>query len=86
MTWFDCNISDFLVTQSSIRQMANFINYPGDYRHKCGQQKIWPKIWRLEIWRRGDVVQNLETPGLSGRVDSPVCWFLICGKLDIFYM
>ena len=24
------------------------------------------------IWRLGDTVQNLESPGLSGRVDSPV--------------
>ena len=23
------------------------------------------------IWRLGDMVQNLESPGLSGRVDSP---------------
>ena len=23
------------------------------------------------IWRPGDTVQNLESPGLSGRVDSP---------------
>ena len=23
------------------------------------------------IWRPGDMVQNLESPGLSGRVDSP---------------
>ena len=24
------------------------------------------------IWRTGETVQNLESPGLSGRVDSPV--------------
>ena len=35
------------------------------------------KLWRLSqsfqtlIWRPGDTVQNLESPGLSGRVDSP---------------
>ena len=35
------------------------------------------KLWRLSgrfqtlIWRPGDTVRNLESPGLSGRVDSP---------------
>ena len=35
------------------------------------------KLWRLSgrfqtlIWRPGKTVQNLESPGLSGRVDSP---------------
>ena len=35
------------------------------------------KLWRLSgrfqtlIWRLGKTVQNLESPGLSGRVDSP---------------
>ena len=42
------NISAFLVTESSIRQMSNFVNYPGDYRHKSGDQKIRLKIWRLQ--------------------------------------
>ena len=43
------------------------------------------KLWRLSgrfqtlIWRPGDTVQNLESPVLSGRVDSPVCTILaIC--------
>ena len=36
--------------------MANFGDYLGDYRHL--------------IWRQGDKVQNLESPKLSGRVDS----------------
>ena len=36
------------------------------------------KPWRLSMrfqtltWRLGEMVQNLESPGLSGRVDSPV--------------
>ena len=36
------------------------------------------KPWRLSTrfqtltWRLGEMVQNLESPGLSGRVDSPV--------------
>ena len=37
--------------------MANFGDYPGDFR--------------LFIWRLGETVQNLESPGLPGRVDSP---------------
>ena len=38
------------------------------------------KLWRLSrrlqtlIWRPGDTVQNLESPGLSGRVDSPALY------------
>ena len=40
--------------------MTSFIDYPGDFR--------------LQIWRLGNTVQNLESPRLSGRVDSPeVC-------------
>ena len=37
--------------------MANFGDYPGDFR--------------LFIWRLGETVQNLESLGLPGRVDSP---------------
>ena len=54
--------------------MANFDNYPGDFI--------------LVIWRPGDMVQNLESPGLSRRVDSTVyIWnvnqlmLLICIRL-----
>ena len=36
--------------------MANYGDYCGDF---------YSLIWRL-----GDTVQNLESPGLSGRVDS----------------
>ena len=42
------------------------------------------KLWRLSgrfqtlIWRPGKTVQNLESPGLSGRVDSPA-------KLSFWY-
>ena len=36
--------------------MANFGDYSGDLR--------------LLIWRPGDTVQNLESPGLSGRAGS----------------
>ena len=28
------NILDFIVRKSSLRQLPNFINYPGDYRHQ----------------------------------------------------
>ena len=36
---------------------GNFNNYPGDIRLRL-------------FWRQGDTVQNLESPGLSRRVDS----------------
>ena len=42
------NISNFLVEKSSLRQMANFVNCPGDYTHKSGDQKKWLKMWRLQ--------------------------------------
>ena len=35
----ELHISNFLVRKSSLRQIANFGNYPGDYRHKSGDQK-----------------------------------------------
>ena len=34
-------------TKSSLRQIANFINCPGDYRHKSGDREIRFKIRRL---------------------------------------
>ena len=35
------------------------------------------------IWRQGDTVQNLESPGLSGRVDSPAKAFSKSTKSNI---
>ena len=40
-------ISDFFVRESSRRQIADFVNYPGDYRS-------------TSIWRPEDTPQNLE--------------------------
>ena len=40
------HISDFLVRKSSLGQIANFVNYPGDYRQKSGE--IGLKIGRLQ--------------------------------------
>ena len=53
------NIWNFIVGKSSLKEMANF-------------QRLSRRIHTL-IWRPGDMVQNLESPGLSGRVDSTVC-------------
>ena len=55
----------------------------GDYRRQSGDREIRFKIWRLQtsIWRPGDTVQNLETPRLSGRVDSPEISKYIYNKL-----
>ena len=47
---------NFIVKKSNLQEMANFGDYPGDIRL---------------IWRPGETVQNLESPRLSGRVDSP---------------
>ena len=44
--------------------------------HHLGKKYLWHNIsiisgrFHTLIWRRGDTVQNLECPGLSGRVDS----------------
>ena len=61
---------------SSLRQIPNFGNYPGDYRNQSGERELHFKIWRLQtsIWRPRDAVQNLESPGLSGRADSPALY------------
>ena len=37
----------FQIVLSESRQIANIVNYPGDYRHKSGDQKKQLKIWRL---------------------------------------
>ena len=56
----------------------------GDYRHKSGEIRL--KIGRSQtlIWRPGDMVQNLETPGLSGRVDSPAVGRRERGGMNLF--
>ena len=43
----------------STEEMANFGNYPGDFI-----------LFHTLIRRQGYTVQNLKSPGLSGRVDS----------------
>ena len=50
------SIWNSIVKKSNLQEMANFGDYPGDIRL---------------IWRPGETVQNLESPRLSGRVDSP---------------
>ena len=42
-------------------------------RHKSRDQKKRLKIWTIQsyIWRPGDAAQNLDTPGIYGRADSP---------------
>ena len=51
----------FFVRNSSLQEMANFDN------------NISLKISysNLDLWRPADTVQNLESLGFSGRVDSP---------------
>ena len=51
------NIWNFIDRKSNLQEMANLGDYPGDFR--------------LFIWRLGETVQNLESPELPGRVDSP---------------
>ena len=50
------NIWNFIVRESSQKEMANF-------------RRLSRRFHTL-IWRPGDAVQNLESPGLSGRIDS----------------
>ena len=45
-----------VVRESSQKEMANF-------------RRLSRRFHTL-IWRPGDAVQNLESPGLSGRIDS----------------
>ena len=35
------------------------------------ESRVYEK-WQTLIWRPGDTAQNLESPGLSGRVESTV--------------
>ena len=48
------------------------------------------KLWRLSgrfqtlSWRPGDMVLNLESPGLSGRVDSPVFYSSVASWVLFF--
>ena len=51
------NIWNFIDRKSNLQEMANFGNYPGRFQ--------------TLIWRPGETVQNLESPGLSRKVDSP---------------
>ena len=39
------NISDSHVGKSSLQKIANFGNYPGDYRHKSEDREIRFKTW-----------------------------------------
>ena len=50
------NIWNFIVRKSNLQEMENLGDYLGDFQ--------------TLIWRPGETVQNLESPGLSGRVDS----------------
>ena len=56
------NISKFMVGKSSLQ-----LN---------GKRRLISGRFHTLIWRQGDTVQNLESPGLSGRVDSTV---YMCG-------
>ena len=41
------NIWNFNVRKSKLQEMANFGNYPGDFRLQSGDQEKWFKIWSL---------------------------------------
>ena len=62
---------------SSIENSSNIANYLKVIVRKLSLQlngKLWwiSRRFRTLIWRPGDTVQNLESPGLSGRVDGTV--------------
>ena len=50
------NILNFIVGKSTLHDLAKFGDYQGGFH--------------TLTWRLGDTVQNLVSPGLSGRVDS----------------
>ena len=50
-------IFQILLSESQIYYLANFSDYPGDFRLQSGDSEM---------------VQNLDSPRLSVRVDSPV--------------
>ena len=52
------NIWNFMVGKSSLQEIATL--------------SIIREIYRTLIWRPGDMVQTLKSPGLSARVDSTV--------------
>ena len=60
---------------NSTENSSNIVNYLKVIVRKLSLQlngKLWwiSRRFRTLIWRPGDTVQNLESPGLSGRVDS----------------
>ena len=75
-------IDDVTLTSYSLTVMCHFKkkNNAKYLRFYCREVESTrnSKLWRLSgrfqtlIWRPGGTVQNLESPGLSGRVDSPV--------------
>ena len=50
------NMSHFVVRKSSLRQIANYVNYPGEYRHKSGDYRHKTGHWeiRFRIWKLPD--------------------------------
>ena len=51
--------------------MQHFSNFMAG-KSSLQKQQLWRLSGRYQtlIWRPGDTVQNLESPGLSGRVDN----------------
>ena len=45
------NIWNFIVRKSNLQEMANFSDYPGDFRLQSGDLEKWFKIWSLQDCR-----------------------------------
>ena len=45
------NIWNFIVRKSNLQEMANFSDYPGDFRLQSGDLEKWFKIWSLQDYR-----------------------------------
>ena len=67
VTTYNARHIDVILVDSDQRicQIKRFIFRNSKLRRLSGR-------FQTLIWRPGDTVQNLESPGLSGRVDSPV--------------
>ena len=53
------------------QNMSNFIVRKSIESTRNGKLRRLSGRFQTLIWRPGEMVQNLESPGLSGRVDSP---------------
>ena len=77
----NCDVSHYCIYCKGIIYHTKVYGETFDVNSKIAQttQSLLLESWWISgwfhtlIWRTGDTVQNLESPGLSGRVDSTEC-------------